>query len=405
MNLLHKPPFAGNVRNASCYVIDYTGASVLLANQLSSQESGTWNSVKTAGFRTYQHRRDLPWNNFSATRSYTQYSSGSYGGIHSYYGTWTGYRGFCYEQLTGSSFPFYNPSAAATEYAARAKILNRLKDSSINLAQSFVERKQTVSLISKNVNRIASAALAIRRGNLRHASNLFGLRYSGRDLRKEIRPSRDNLANYWLEYSYGWRPLLSDIYGASELLAKTFLDNRPTRVQATHRDSYQQDRYLVYQLGGYLPGSNEYAYSDVLVESKYIIEFVEDNQFAARMASTGITDPLLLSWELLPYSFVVDWFLPIGSYLGQLSATRGLVFKRGILSQRRTENHSTVWVRVAKGKNNVYVDGLSRRYDLDRKTRTVLSSFPSPPPLVYPGSFGISKALSGLALINQLFKR
>jgi hypothetical protein len=31
--------------------------------------------------------------------------------------------------------------------------------------------------------------------------------------------------------------------------------------------------------------------------------------------SLGMVDPLQVAWEIVPYSFVVDWFLPVGSFL------------------------------------------------------------------------------------------
>lgn len=38
----------------------------------------------------------------------------------------------------------------------------------------------------------------------------------------------------------------------------------------------------------------------------------------------GLLNPALLWWELLPYSFVVDWFLPVGDVLTSLTAGIGM---------------------------------------------------------------------------------
>jgi hypothetical protein len=37
----------------------------------------------------------------------------------------------------------------------------------------------------------------------------------------------------------------------------------------------------------------------------------------------GIFNPLLIGWELVPFSFVVDWFIPVGSYLEGIDALLG----------------------------------------------------------------------------------
>jgi hypothetical protein len=287
---------------------------------------------------------------------------------------------------------------ADVERKARQKVLQKLKDSSVNLAQAFAERKQTVSMISKSVNRLASAALAVRRGNLNHAVNLLGMKYAGKDLRKEVKPHPSNLANYWLEFNYGWRPLLSDIKGSAELIAKTFAENRPSVATGSHTQ-FKTDRGLCRQGDGW----REDYLSQHFARSRYVIQFREDNAFAARMASTGITDPLLLAWELLPYSFVVDWFLPIGSYLSSLSATRGLVFYRGSVSKQWgmvcTTTHSPT--PVQNGTSTV--QGLGRSIDQSHKSRTILNGFPSPTLSLNRDPFGASRALSGIALLTQAF--
>jgi hypothetical protein len=38
----------------------------------------------------------------------------------------------------------------------------------------------------------------------------------------------------------------------------------------------------------------------------------------------GLEDPLSTAWELVPYSFVADWFLPIGDYLSASALSRAL---------------------------------------------------------------------------------
>jgi hypothetical protein len=41
------------------------------------------------------------------------------------------------------------------------------------------------------------------------------------------------------------------------------------------------------------------------------------------MAETGITNPLLVAWDAVPLSFVVDWFLPVNNWLKQLDTYSG----------------------------------------------------------------------------------
>lgn len=53
---------------------------------------------------------------------------------------------------------------------------------------------------------------------------------------------------------------------------------------------------------------------------------------------TVILSPLLTAWELVPYSFVIDWFLPIGDFLAQYSSTDGLTFLSGSTSYKAKQS-------------------------------------------------------------------
>lgn len=48
------------------------------------------------------------------------------------------------------------------------------------------------------------------------------------------------------------------------------------------------------------------------------------NPFAHTVDSIGVLNPALVLWEKVPFSFVVDWVLPIGSWLQQLPPLLGL---------------------------------------------------------------------------------
>lgn len=49
--------------------------------------------------------------------------------------------------------------------------------------------------------------------------------------------------------------------------------------------------------------------------------FKLENEIGAFMASIGIVPSLNTVWELIPFSFVVDWFIPIGKFLSRFNAS------------------------------------------------------------------------------------
>ena len=112
------------------------------------------------------------------------------------------------------------------------------------------------------------------------------------------------------------------------------------------------------------------------------------------------SNPLLTAWEKVPYSFVVDWFIPIGDFIAQYSATDGLSFISGTTSYFQeyttlqevvsTVQHGSL---LAECYTTFKQDGISTR-------RLVLTESPIGFPVA---SWGLSqkRALNALALITQ----
>ena len=64
-----------------------------------------------------------------------------------------------------------------------------------------------------------------------------------------------------------------------------------------------------------------YGYADYDLVSKHKVRYkascvsVITNPNANTFSSLGLANPALVAWELVPFSFVIDWVLPIGSWL------------------------------------------------------------------------------------------
>lgn len=106
----------------------------------------------------------------------------------------------------------------------------------------------------------------------------------------------------WLELQYGWLPLIGDIYSLSDQIAKA--------------DKPRQRRIRAQHWIGMTPRCN---LSEVEAAGggrvrKQIIAYITED-IPSWPEALGLTDPEIVAWELVPFSFVVDWFLPIGGYL------------------------------------------------------------------------------------------
>lgn len=413
---MQKPPHAnslGRILQTRAGIVERD----VVVNRIA--RSGFLSSIKTPGWKSMTARQRKEVNN---PFTYIYENTVRKPGVISYFQfDWserltTGDLG--HDQCSSIVYPTFGEDDSDAK--AKSKLLSRMKDSSINLGQAFAERKQTVGLLAKTVNRLASGALAIRRGNLKHASELFGVKVTGSSLRRDATLlhfpggsnksrksySRQTLENdafgrHWLEFSYGWRPLVNDIYGAAEAIAKTFSDV-PKRTVISAVGNYEKVSKGVFTGTGL--GVN--LTSTLKSKTRYVVAFGEEDSFAVAMRQTGLSNPLLLLWELTPWSFVADWVFPLGAYLRHLDASHGLVFKRGTVSQRRLSVHeSTAFADPGYVGPGHSASGGGESKFVETKTRSPLSGFPCPDfPTVSLG-LSVSQAISGLALLQQVFKK
>lgn len=274
---------------------------------------------------------------------------------------------------------------------------NNLKTSDINLGVAFAERKRTAQLVGDTTFQLARSYRDLRRGNIRAAMNRLGITSKARE------PRGSNAPNKWLELQYGWKPLLSDVYGACDALSKR--DKEDWRVTAKGRVSRQDTYSRVYDIAfnGPFDGCNCVA---VAYRGAYVrIDALPENEAIISLASLGITNPLLIGWELVPFSFVVDWFLPIGGYLESLDAMLGYGDAYTSTSYIvRCEWLDAYSKRIQSG-NYIMDNQYFGKKQFVHLRRTAQSGVPMPkfPRIKDPISLG--HMANGLALLAQVFGR
>jgi len=288
-----------------------------------------------------------------------------------------------------------------------AKLLDLIKDQKVNLAQCFAERKQTADLIASTARRLASSYTQLRHGNLPGALNSLGagapsLRLLRSWKQSAGKPPKERAASTWLEIQYGWKPLLADIYGSCELLAQVN-NERPIFRKVSYSkkisDSITQTSFTGID-------------NDVLItrnltgtlKAKQSVTFSVTNQAAKDISGTGISNPLELAWELLPYSFVVDWFLPVGSYLSAFDATAGLDVHSRTLSWKQESRTDTHGSGLGKGANVRYTGLGSSQKEFIEVGRQPLSGWP---PNLFPqfkNPLSMVHVANALALLTIAFR-
>lgn len=196
------------------------------------------------------------------------------------------------------------------ENRALIKARNSLKDSNVNLGVAFAERSQTARLVGDTAIQLAKSFKYLRRGEIRNAMNTLGI------TSKQREPRGGNVPQKWLELQYGWKPLLSDVHGACKALEKRDKSDWLVTVKGRASSNGSTTKKFVEFDAGEVVAKWRHS---VLVR----IDALPDNELLIALSSSGITNPLLIGWERLPFSFVVDWILPVGGWLESLDAMLG----------------------------------------------------------------------------------
>lgn len=280
------------------------------------------------------------------------------------------------------------------ETKAIIKARLKLKGQKVNLPQMYAERGQVVRLIHGNCRAIAKMIENVRRLK------------PGRYFRQELLRGTE-FFDRWLELQYGWKPLLSDCYGAVAAFRDNLENNGPPEctVKALVREELTDYREMTENIDAlYFLVEKE-----MKLEHKGFIrlDFTQDMGPLGSLSQLGITNPLELAWELLPWSFVADWFVPIGDFLSSLDATLGWSFKGGSWSVKTTEHSKPRLIRTylqepyySDGTPYVTVTGSGRKMLF---TRTSYASAPLPTlpdfSKFFKGSDSPTHLTNGIALI------
>lgn len=255
-----------------------------------------------------------------------------------------------------------------------------------NYGESLSELTETGKLIHKRASQIASIANALRTRNFGRLESIIK-----DDLPPKVkRLSRGKeLANGWLELEFGWKPLVQDVYAAMEVY-RNGIASRGQMVTAFGSKSgyYKPSSSSISYIGGY---SNLEA-NDVTAKVKSKAYGVVSNSTAFTLNALGLANPALLAWQLLPFSFIVDWFLPISQILGVLTNRVGL--SRYAVCVVSEYNSASMW-RCDAVLNNC--ERVVTRYVFDSAFAGVVN--------LSPRSLGLWHAATASAIIRQSFGR
>lgn len=379
------------------------------------RKSGSKSGLVTPNYHTLVTTgRFLPVNSYSRTESIKNYKNGSYRdsaydskGRLTFMSTRVGYLG--YDPLLDVSSVDMPTSGelASLEATAVTRVRLRMKDMRVNVAQVIAERNKTAETVAKAAVTIAQMLIALKQGNLKKAGDAVGA-HVGRRKSSGYRNNHrkkplDAVARGWLELKYAWEPLLMDVRGAAEALAKQRY--RPIRGKASGSASITLNQVSTSKTSSTIKTTTNVGSYGIRFSCIYEVSAPQ----MPDLSGMGLLNPALLAWELMPYSFVIDWFLPIGDWLNSLDATVGLTFTEG---SKTTKYHITKKVREISHYTSGTAPAITT-YDTDYSSdltvrsfsRQRLTSFPSSQFPAFKNPASLIHMANGLALLVSAVRR
>lgn len=170
--------------------------------------------------------------------------------------------------------------------------------------------------------------MSMLRSPFKGASELAGAIFKSKKRRMELKrtlTSTRAFADAWLEYRYGWKPLIMDCDTAIVEARKLRAKHEKQRLVARAGGSLTHNESAPFSMTGLHDWTTLSSYGTTVgtgectVNAGVLYEVITPRSTAERVVtSLGLLPKDVPStlWEIVPFSFVVDWFSGVGNWIG-----------------------------------------------------------------------------------------
>lgn len=252
---------------------------------------------------------------------------------------------------------------------ALAKVYDRLR-SSTDLSISIAEAGQTFKMLKSAVS----------------LAHLMG----------SVHPK--NWSKRVVEFQLGWKPLIMDIYGTAKEIMRTV----PEILSFQERASQKDDRVLISRAQLFESIRNERSYFRTHIHTVYR----PSQGYIDNLSRFTSLNPVSVAWELMPFSFLFDYVINVGSYLRMAESSvvlsgQSLYGSITGTSWLRTDDQRTGIGNIA-GTADVCTGQWSGFIETKTKNRSVFTSLPLPRPPVFRPNLGASRLVTVIALLDVI---
>jgi len=269
-------------------------------------------------------------------------------------------------------------------------MVNKIRGHTFNANEFLANGKESLETINDVARRINDSIVEALRGNyLRALQRLFDavklqqLR-ANRLISLDTRKDRNSVwANNRLMWEYGIKPLLDDVKAAAEALASILENTNVNTGFVGIREKLQYDKR-----------TKSSRYRKVRSKMKYVGTLNISQKL-------NLNNPASFLWEAARFSFVADWFLPIGDYLeavGDITIVQGQTYTKSVKEE-------TVWrVNPAPsiiGGGNAFTKSVSYNRTVHS---AAIADLPLPSYVGMEGALSFKRALNALALLQTTMR-
>lgn len=272
----------------------------------------------------------------------------------------------------------YGNTIDALHNRCYAKWLDKVR-SAPQVGVDIAEYRQTLSLVQNILKGLKQPISNVAKAYKQYRGN------PGKQLLKDM-------PNVWLPWHFGVEPLIKDLHDLLERLADR---GKPQRVTASVSQT------LNYSYGPTLGQTTAETYKQH-VRISGLVTRVQDN--LALWNDIGIVNPASIAWELVPYSFVVDWFYPVGAYVSSLTDLLGYKIQDPYRTWFVTAKGSVTlaYPAVLKSDPSNGIPTVTEGFRLDR---ALMAPGMVPQKIRIPTSLSVTRAATQIALLLQILNR
>lgn len=277
------------------------------------------------------------------------------------------------------------------------KMLSKIDSKAFNAGQFLAELSETASSIASLGTTIVRFGIAIKRGKWNKALKTIGL--DEKSFKRTIKKKKLNtVGSRWLYYKFAILPLVYDVGDLAALYSKEDILRMKSFTQA-HVSETDEDKRSI--SNGY--DTDKY---NLTGKTSFKIVYSINNPEVIAAKAIGLTNPVAALYELVPFSWLVDYAVGIGEFLNVMSATQGLSFSHGYISKKVTGSATrrrNQTITYGNGTiNNDYSSSTVKLEGVYR--RSPVTSFPAPQLRLTIDDLSVNKALNVAALIAVLRK-